>query len=202
MRNGSIPKDDEWVNSILELFIIHGLFVVTKKNNNSTFPAVSSAMSTCCVFISFPALATSRHEATTIWWAEGYMSSEVVHHPWGFVQSNKNGQKWVVLGAIDYLWLSNNLCVDEAGQTARMTSSATDGELWITKAIKTIERLEQDTTHVSPLVETEDDVTSLRVRARKVLKILHKVGLKTCPDCYKTDGCEWLSEARNNPGQC
>ncbi|GAB1517408.1 DNA-directed DNA polymerase [Rhizoctonia solani] len=118
MRNGSIPKDDEWIKSVLELFILHGLFTVTKKNKNSelaslhytTKPPLSDALRSAC----------------------------------------------------------------ESGESTRTNSSAADGELWITKAVKIVEILEQDSSHVSPLAETEGDVIDLRARARKVLKSIRK----------------------------
>ncbi|QRW27168.1 DNA polymerase phi subunit [Rhizoctonia solani] len=118
MRNGSIPKDDEWIKSVLELFILHGLFTVTKKNKNSelaslhhtTKPPLSDALRSAC----------------------------------------------------------------ESGESTRTNSSAADGELWITKAAKIVEILEQESSHVSPLAETEGDVTDLRARARKVLKSIRR----------------------------
>jgi DNA polymerase phi len=45
MRNGSIPKDDDWISSILELFILYGMFTVTKKNKNSPLSTVSHFIS-------------------------------------------------------------------------------------------------------------------------------------------------------------
>ncbi|KAB5592609.1 DNA polymerase phi subunit [Ceratobasidium theobromae] len=56
MRNGSIPKDDEWINSVLELFILHALFTVIKKNKASsttllhhvTKPPLSDALRVMC----------------------------------------------------------------------------------------------------------------------------------------------------------
>ncbi|CAE6439768.1 unnamed protein product, partial [Rhizoctonia solani] len=138
MRNGSIPKDDEWINSILELFILHGFFTVTKKNKNSginllhyvTKPPLSDTLRSAC-----------RAKLFTIL---GDLSS----------------QTKVVKG--------------ESGESTRVTSSATDGELWITKATNIVEALEQDSSHVSPLAETEEEVAALRTRARKVLKAIRK----------------------------
>ncbi|KAH7340489.1 DNA polymerase phi-domain-containing protein [Rhizoctonia solani] len=138
MRNGSIPKDDEWVNSILGLFVLHGLFTVTKKNKNSgitslhhiTKPPLSDALRTAC--------------RTKLFTILGDLCS----------------QTKVVKG--------------ETGESTRVTSSATDGELWIAKAAKIVEALEQDSSHVSPLAETEEEVVALRARSRKVLKAVRK----------------------------
>ncbi|CAE6452304.1 unnamed protein product [Rhizoctonia solani] len=156
MRNGSIPKDDEWINSILELFILHGLFTVTKKNKNSginllhyvTKPPLSDTLRSAC-----------RAKLFTIL---GDLSS----------------QTKVVKG--------------ESGESTRVTSSAADGELWITKATNIVEALEQDSSHVSPLAETEEEVAVLRTRARKVLKAIRK---KQDTDDDASRGAELLISA-------
>lgn len=40
IRNGAIPKGDDWVQSILDWLVVHGLFVVTKKSEKSLIAAV------------------------------------------------------------------------------------------------------------------------------------------------------------------
>ncbi len=40
VRNGAIPKDDDWVQTILDWFTVHGLFVVRKKDDKSELLAV------------------------------------------------------------------------------------------------------------------------------------------------------------------
>jgi DNA polymerase phi len=40
VRNGAIPKDDGWVMTVLNWFVVRGLFVVKKGNAKSTFLAV------------------------------------------------------------------------------------------------------------------------------------------------------------------
>ncbi|KAG5647160.1 hypothetical protein DXG03_001115 [Asterophora parasitica] len=42
IRSGAIPKSDEWVQSILDWLIVHGLFVVKKKSEKSPFLALHS----------------------------------------------------------------------------------------------------------------------------------------------------------------
>ncbi|KAI0060788.1 hypothetical protein BV25DRAFT_1827328 [Artomyces pyxidatus] len=42
IRNGAIPKDDEWVQLILDWLTVHGLFVIKKKTEKSNFTAVHS----------------------------------------------------------------------------------------------------------------------------------------------------------------
>jgi hypothetical protein len=43
IRNGAIPKDDHWVMTVLDWFVVRGLFVVRSENAKSPFLAV------CCV---------------------------------------------------------------------------------------------------------------------------------------------------------
>lgn len=40
VRNGAIPKSDDWVQSILDWLAVHGLFAVSKKSEKSLIAAV------------------------------------------------------------------------------------------------------------------------------------------------------------------
>jgi hypothetical protein len=40
VRNGAIPKDDQWVQTVLDWLALHGLFVIKKKAEKSKFVAV------------------------------------------------------------------------------------------------------------------------------------------------------------------
>lgn len=40
IRNGAIPKDDRWVQTILDWFAVHGLFAIRKKSEKSKFIAL------------------------------------------------------------------------------------------------------------------------------------------------------------------
>ncbi|KAH9926111.1 DNA polymerase phi-domain-containing protein [Fomitopsis serialis] len=42
VRNGAIPKSDDWVQSILDWLTVHGLFAVTKKSEKSPISALHS----------------------------------------------------------------------------------------------------------------------------------------------------------------
>ncbi|CAE7157151.1 unnamed protein product [Rhizoctonia solani] len=138
MRHGSIPKDDEWVNSILELFILHGFFTVTKKNKNSEIGLLH--------YVTKPPLSDTLRSAC-------------------------RSKLFTILGD---LCSQTKVVKGESGESTRVTSSATDGQLWIAKAANIVEALEQDAAHVSPLAETEEEVVALRARARKVLKAVRK----------------------------
>ncbi|TFK27400.1 DNA-directed DNA polymerase, partial [Coprinopsis marcescibilis] len=36
VRNGNVPKSDEWVKAILDFFVVHGLFMIKKKKSKSS----------------------------------------------------------------------------------------------------------------------------------------------------------------------
>lgn len=40
IRNGAIPKSDDWIQSILDWFVLHGIFVLEKKSAKSPIKAV------------------------------------------------------------------------------------------------------------------------------------------------------------------
>lgn len=40
IRNGAIPKDDQWVQTVLDWFVVHGLFAIKKKSEKSSLLAV------------------------------------------------------------------------------------------------------------------------------------------------------------------
>lgn len=40
LRNGSIPKDDQWVQIVLDFYVVNGLFVVRKKSEKSPVHSV------------------------------------------------------------------------------------------------------------------------------------------------------------------
>ncbi|KAG8748741.1 hypothetical protein FRC10_000132 [Ceratobasidium sp. 414] len=138
MRNGSIPKDNEWIVSILEFFILHGMFTVTKKNKASALSALHHIIK--------PPLSD-------------------------LLRSTCRAKLLTMLGD---LTSQTKVVKGESGQTSRVASSTTEGELWVTKASKMVEILEQDSTHVVPLCEIDDTEGALRTRARKILKTLPK----------------------------
>jgi DNA polymerase phi len=53
IRSGNVPKSDEWIQSILDWLVIHGLFVVKKKSEKSPFPTVCSRLHTQSIVISY-----------------------------------------------------------------------------------------------------------------------------------------------------
>lgn len=41
IRNGNIPKSDEWVQLVLDWLVVHGLFIVKKESRKNPIAAVS-----------------------------------------------------------------------------------------------------------------------------------------------------------------
>jgi DNA polymerase phi len=40
VRNGSIPKNDEWMQIVLDFYVVNGLFVICKKSENNPIHSV------------------------------------------------------------------------------------------------------------------------------------------------------------------
>ena len=45
VRNGSVPKSDEWIQIILDWYVVNGLFTIRKKSESSPIRAVSIILS-------------------------------------------------------------------------------------------------------------------------------------------------------------
>jgi DNA polymerase phi len=41
IRNGAIPKKDEWVQVILDSFVVNGLFIIKRESDNNALRGVS-----------------------------------------------------------------------------------------------------------------------------------------------------------------
>lgn len=44
IRNSNVPKSDEWVQSALDWLVVHGLFLISKKNTKNPITAASAAL--------------------------------------------------------------------------------------------------------------------------------------------------------------
>lgn len=60
-------------------------------------------------------------------------------------------------------------------KTSKVAAVASDGQFWIAKVLATVEELEKDTKHVTPLAEVDEDERALRQKAREVIQRLGKV---------------------------
>jgi DNA polymerase phi len=52
MRNGAVPKTDEWVSRVLDFFLVHGFFIVRKADKKSKIKAVSCHLLECVLTLS------------------------------------------------------------------------------------------------------------------------------------------------------
>ncbi|GBE82630.1 hypothetical protein SCP_0410150 [Sparassis crispa] len=138
VRHGAIPKSDEWIQSILDWFVVHGLFIVSKKSEKSTFRSLRS--------IPNPA----------------------------FSDELRSACRDRLLSCLAELTGQSTVIKDD-NKTTKMPAVASDGELWISRVLSTIEKLEQDTKHVKPLVEADEEDQRLRSNARQVVERLKKV---------------------------
>ncbi|EMD34453.1 hypothetical protein CERSUDRAFT_55542 [Gelatoporia subvermispora B] len=60
-------------------------------------------------------------------------------------------------------------------KTLKSSAVATDGQFWISKVLGTIEQLEKESKHVTPLNEVENDEQQLRQKARQLIKRLDTI---------------------------
>jgi DNA polymerase phi len=51
VKNGSIPKDDAWVSTVVEFFVVHGLFAIRSAIKKSAFSAVRVPASRSSLFV-------------------------------------------------------------------------------------------------------------------------------------------------------
>ncbi|KIK06531.1 hypothetical protein K443DRAFT_89113 [Laccaria amethystina LaAM-08-1] len=141
IQNGRLPKEDEWVQSILDWLALHGLFVVKKKSSKSPIQALRS--------IPKPAFSEEHRQQ-----CRSKLLTSL---------SNLNAQTIVVKSG-------------KLGEKATKASAvASDGKFWVAKVLETIQRLENDSKHVSSLAEADEDEQQLYVRAREVIETLRMV---------------------------
>lgn len=87
-----------------------------------------------------------------------------------------------------------------------MPAVASDGEFWIERVLSTIDQLEKDTKHVSPLDDVDEEELELRQKSRQIAERLRSV----CPlFAGKQRQCLTMSrsqiagpKARRVPGCC
>ncbi|TFK42972.1 DNA polymerase phi-domain-containing protein [Crucibulum laeve] len=138
IRNSRIPKTDEWIQSILDWLVIHGLFIVKKKSTKSPFIALYS----------------TRRPA---------FSDDIQ-------QSCRNR----LLSCISDL-NSQTTTVKSGNKTTKTAAVASDGQFWVSRVLSTIQELEKDSKHISPLAEIDDSDKVLLSKAREVASRLQKV---------------------------
>ncbi|KAG6892458.1 hypothetical protein C0992_000424, partial [Termitomyces sp. T32_za158] len=131
IRSGSLPKNDDWVLSILDLLVVHGLFIVKKKDEKSHFLALHS------------------------------MPNPV------FSDELRKSCRTRLLACISDLNTQTSV-VKLTEKTSKMSAVASDGEFWVSKILKTIRTLTEDSKHVSLQINLEDEVLAQCAKAQEL----------------------------------
>ncbi|KAJ3923602.1 DNA polymerase phi-domain-containing protein [Lentinula edodes] len=138
IRNGSIAKTGEWVESVLDWFVVNGLYVVKKKSEKSRFIGLRQI-------------------------PKPQFSDELRH----------TCRDKLLSCLAD---LTNHIAsIESDNPKVKIAGVATDGELWVTKVLSTIEELKQDTKHVSSIAQIDEEEEVLRAKVREVVVKLKKV---------------------------
>lgn len=138
VRKGTIPRSDEWVQVILEWFVVHGTFTIKKKSQKSSISVIHSV----------PSPPYSDHL--------------------------RRQCRERLLGCLaDLTQLS---IVTKTGEKVqRFTGISLDGQLWLSRVVEIIRKLEQDSKHVALLSELDEDDRRKLEHAHKTVAWLKKV---------------------------
>ncbi|KAG6831186.1 hypothetical protein H0H92_012326 [Tricholoma furcatifolium] len=138
IRSGSIPKGDDWIQSILDWLVVHGLFIVKKKTEKSPFTALHS----------LPNLVFSDD----------------------LRQSCRN-KLLACIGDLN----TQTAIVKSGDKTSKMSAVASDGEFWVSKVLKTIQTLNEDSKHVTLLNPLDEEVLMHCTKAHELITQLKNV---------------------------
>lgn len=164
IRSGGIPKSDEWIQSILDWLIIHGLFVIRKKSGKSPFLAV-------CLPTHAPPNANS------------YISQLNILPSPPFSDNLRQACRARLLGCLGDL--NAHATVVRSGENSMKVPAVTsNGELWLSKVLTTVQALEHDTKHVSSINNSDETEVALRTKALDMV-----ARLKTVGEFYLREGC-------------
>ncbi|KAF9815443.1 hypothetical protein IEO21_04614 [Rhodonia placenta] len=64
---------------------------------------------------------------------------------------------------------------EDDNKTLKMPAVASDGEFWIERVLSTIDQLEKDTKHVSPLDDVDEEELELRQKSRQIAERLRSI---------------------------
>lgn len=74
-------------------------------------------------------------------------------------------------------------CTSEDDRTSKLQGCDSQGRLWLSRALETLQHLEKDSKHVSLAVGVDDEIVADRAKASKALKAVREV----C-SCFRTHG--------------
>ncbi|ESK96903.1 dna-directed dna polymerase [Moniliophthora roreri MCA 2997] len=129
IRNGAIQKSDEWVQVVLDWFVVNGLFVVKKKKEKSKFVAMREV-------------------------PKPTYSDDLRQHC-----------RTRLLACLADLTNQANVLQDGDVKT-KLFSVASDREFWASKVLATIEELQADKKHVTPVHDVDEETQTLYTKAK------------------------------------
>ena len=157
IRKGTIPRGDEWVQVILEWFIVHWIFTIKKKSHKSSISAV-------CIPPPFP---------ITVWSSQlGAQIHSVPSPPYSDHLRHQCRER--LLGCLaDLTQLS--IVTKTTDKVQKITGITSDGELWLSRVVEIIRRLEQDSKHVALLSELNENDRGKLEHAHRTVAWLREV---------------------------
>jgi DNA polymerase phi len=157
IRKGTIPRSDEWVQVILEWFIVHGTFTIKKKSQKSSISAVR-------ILPPFP---------ITVWLSQ--LGTQIHSVPSPPYSDHVRGQcRERLLGCLaDLTQLS--IVTKTTEKVQRSTGITWDGQLWLSRVVEIIRKLEQDSKHVALLSEIDEDDQGKLEHAHRTVAWLREV---------------------------
>jgi DNA polymerase phi len=156
IRKGITPKGDEWVQVILDWFIVHGIFNIKKRSQKSLISAV------CLQKLLYQGLESQL----------GIQIHCVPSPPYSDHLRLQCRER--LLGCLaDLTQLS--IVTKTAEKVQRFTGIASDGQLWLSRVVQIIRQLEQDSKHVAVLSELDQDNRENLEHAHRTVAWLRKV---------------------------
>lgn len=162
IKNTTVPKTDAWVSSVLEFFVVHGLFSIKSANKKSPLTTVSSDL----LPLSVPVAVTDFRDRP--------FQLHTVPHPAlsDAVHVSSRTRLSSILGELS---TESTLVKGADGKTKRAVGCDSTGKLWTSRALDMVAVLEKDTKHVRAATEDVEEVVAARKSAQAVLKTLEKV---------------------------
>ncbi|KAL1709805.1 DNA polymerase phi-domain-containing protein, partial [Schizophyllum commune] len=139
IRNGAIPKDEQWIQTILDWFTVHGLFTIKKKTEKSSFLALHTAPN--------PPFSDALR---------------------------KNCRERLMTCLADLTSQTITVKSDD-GKPVKLSGTTTSGESWVVRVLSSIGTLEEDTKHVTPLVDVDEEEAQIRTKAKDLIAKLQKL---------------------------
>jgi DNA polymerase phi len=82
-----------------------------------------------------------------------------------------------LLGCLADLTVATTTVKAEDGKAAKSTGTAADGSFWVSKVLESIRRFEDESKHISPVTDMDEEETALRAKAKETLSSLKTVSI-------------------------